>query len=240
MIMRWRCRIPTPPARSRLKAGVLALILASSSPATCKKTGQGCISDSRYDRWVTTYEAATLSVSVLAFIVSTVVLLLLVKQIKLLSQQVNDAAKQAQSENERQRKQATMDFVSATLSKLQELFNSLPASGSPQEPVFLRKAMVRDSLEFLALRNYLNYLEDLCIGVNMEIIDQEVIRRSMGARIRNAWRLYESWIVQEREILQRPVFDELEACARVFTALIEAKKSSSHVARGHARIPSIE
>lgn len=178
---------------------------------------------------MTTYESLSLAVSVLAFTVSFVVLLLLIKQIKLLSRQLDNATKQAASENERQRKQATMEFIAATISKIDEFYNSVPPPGSPNQAEFAQKAMKRDSLEFLTLRNYLHYLEDLCVGVNMRILDQEVIDRSMGAHIQGAWRLYESWILRERDSLQRIVYDELEACAKELAALDHADPRPSYI-----------
>ena len=89
--------------------------------------------------------------------------------------------------------------------------------------------MKRDSLEFLTLRDYLYYLENLCVGVNMGILDREVIDRSMGAYIQGAWRLYESWILRERENLQRIVYDELEACAKELAALDQADPRPSYI-----------
>ena len=163
---------------------------------------------------MTVYETASLSVSILALVVSTIVLVFLAKQISLLSRQVEDATKQADGENERQRKQATMNFMSITVGKLQDLYRSVPSSGSPRQPEFAEKAMERDSAEFLALRDYLHFMEDLCVGVNMDILDREVVRRSLGGRITSAWELYEKWIVRERDELKRPIYDELEDCAK--------------------------
>jgi hypothetical protein len=165
----------------------------------------------------------------LAFVVSTLVLLLLVKQIKLLSRQLDDATRQAASENARQRKQATIEFIAATFDKLHEFYNSIPAPGSPKQVEFAGRAMERDTLEYLTLRDYLHYLEDLCVGVNMGILDREAIDRSMGARIQAAWRLYEHWILCERDHLQRIVYDELEACAKDLAALDHADPRPSYI-----------
>jgi hypothetical protein len=56
----------------------------------------------------------------------------------------------------------------------------------------------RTSEEFFALRGYLNLLENLLAGVNMNVFDEDVIKRTSGSRIRRAWNDYETWIRNER------------------------------------------
>jgi hypothetical protein len=179
---------------------------------------------------MTTYEFLSATLAGLALVVSTVVLILLVKQLRLLSQQVSDARQaidfataQAEIESQRRRRQATMEFISSTMSKLQDFYQRVPASGSGKHEGFLASAMVRDSEEFSSLRDYLNYLEDLSVGVNMEIFDGQVVYRSIGGRIKRAWRAYEQWVIVERRVVAPSLYTELESCATEFFRLDECR-----------------
>lgn len=172
---------------------------------------------------MSTYELTSAILAGISLVVSTAVFVLLIKQLRLLSQQVTDArhaiefsTAQSEAESLRQARQATMDFMAGTISKLQELSGKIPPAGSSRQSAFLHDAMVRDSTSFLAVRDYLNYLEDVCVGTNMRIFDADVVRRSMGGRLRRAWVAYEPWILEERRIVHSRVFVDLEACVREF------------------------
>ena len=175
---------------------------------------------------MTKYEQWSIVVAIITLAVGTVGLVFVAMQIKFLAQQLQDAATQADQENTRQRQHASMDFTAATIGKLQELYGQVPISGSAYHQEFLAKALERESSEFVALRDYLNYLEDLCVGVNMSIFDKNVVYRASGSRITNTWQLYEKWILQERTELQRPrLFAEIEECALSFSSRARSEDS---------------
>jgi hypothetical protein len=96
---------------------------------------------------------------------------------------------------------------------MQEISGLLPPGGSSTEDIktFLKKADERSSDEFVALRDYLNMLENLLVGVNMEVFDIEIIDRTSGARIMRAWNWYKDWIRRERTRTgQHTLWTELE------------------------------
>ncbi len=169
---------------------------------------------------MSSYETSSLVISAFGLILSTVVLLLLFQQIRLLSRQVKDSKRaldhsvsQAGEENIRLKQRATMDFLAGTMSKLQEVYNDMPPAGSPNQDAYSVAAQVRDSAEFVSVRNYLNYLEDLSVAVNMQIFDSEVVYRVVGGRMYRAWQNYVNWIMKERELLSSPgIYCELEIC----------------------------
>lgn len=119
----------------------------------------------------------------------------------------------AEAENNRRRERATMDFIAATMAKLDETYDQVPPSGSEEIARFLKKASVNGSSQFNALRNYLNYLEDLAVGVNLGLFDLEILSRTIGPRMIRAWESYSPWIERERVSLKFPgLCSDLEQC----------------------------
>ena len=106
-----------------------------------------------------------------------------------------------------------MDFIAATMAKLDETCDQVPPSGNEEVAKFLLKASVNGSPEFKALRNYLNYLEDLAVGVNLELFDLPILSRTIGPRMVRAWESYSPWIKEERRSLKFPkLCSDLEVC----------------------------
>jgi Domain of unknown function (DUF4760) len=179
---------------------------------------------------VTLYETWSTAVATLGLVVSSVVLILLLWQLRLLAQQVEDSRKaldfstaEAEAENERRRQRATMEFIATTMTKLEENYDLVPASGSPLVTEFVDKAMIKDSPEFRALRNYLNYFEDVSVGINLGIFDFEVVNRTAGGRIMRTWEYYKPWILVEREAISPALYSDIEACAAKIRAARQAE-----------------
>ena len=170
---------------------------------------------------MTRYEGLSLTLAVLGLIISTVVLVLLLLQLRLLARQVADSrealdlsTKESEAENRRRQQRATIDFIAYTIAKSQEMYDLIPVAGSRLVDQFRESAVVRDSPAFRALRNYLNYFESISVAVNLEIFDIEVVNRSIGGRIVRTWDLYEDWILSERVSLATPAIDnDFERCA---------------------------
>ncbi|WP_157110719.1 DUF4760 domain-containing protein [Nocardia anaemiae] len=89
------------------------------------------------------------------------------------------------AENIRQRQRATLDFIGTTIERQHALYTRINA-----DPDFLTKASNPELEEFMALRSYLGYLENIAAGVNMSIFDQVVVDRTVGSRLVRATR---SW-----------------------------------------------
>jgi Domain of unknown function (DUF4760) len=138
--------------------------------------------------------------TVAGVLVNIVAVLLVLQQVRLLRRQVKDGREDVLNENDRLKKQATFDFLARTTAEVRQLYSAVPPSGSSLESIkaFLHRVEDRTSEEFFALRGYLNLLENLLAGVNMNVFDEEVIKRTSGSRIRRAWNDYETWIRNER------------------------------------------
>ncbi|WP_167769073.1 DUF4760 domain-containing protein [Nocardia sp. CS682] len=165
-----------------------------------------------------------------ALVLNTAVFGLLIWQLKLLRRQVADSSRsldlatsEAAAENVRQRKQTTLDFIGTTIEKQHDLFGRLKTDAQ-----FMEKASDRDTVEYLVVRDYLSYLEDLSVGVNMEVFDREVVDRSIGGRIIRVWfELYGDWIQRERTDLDSDrLYEEVEALAKSLKASRDAADRS--------------
>lgn len=168
------------------------------------------------------YEAASIVLGVGTLVLNTAVFGLLIWQLKLLRRQVTDssrsldlATREAAAENIRQRKQTTLDFIGTTIEKQHDLFGRLKTDAQ-----FMEKASNRDTVEYLVVRDYLSYLEDLSVGVNMEVFDREVVDRSIGGRIIRVWfELYGDWIQRERaDLASERLYEEVETLAKSLKA----------------------
>ncbi|GAA1018414.1 hypothetical protein Aple_074220 [Acrocarpospora pleiomorpha] len=176
---------------------------------------------------MSTYEAGTLTVSVISLIVSASVMGLLIWQLRLLRRQVDDArtsldisTSQAASENLRVRQSETLKFVATTLPEQNNLLNDVPQHESDVRYTgFLESALVPDSDNFHKLRRLMSYYEMLSAAVNMDVFDYAIIDRTMGARVKRTHRMYKPWVKAERIRLNRVrLYEELEMLA---TRLVE-------------------
>jgi hypothetical protein len=120
--------------------------------------------------------------------------------------QLRGARKDAAAENERQRRQATFDFLARTASEAIRTYSLVPPNGTTTESIgsFLKKVENRETAEFFALRGYLNLLENLLAGVNMKVLDEEVMQRTSASRILRAWEAFGAWIQKERVAVRQP------------------------------------
>ena len=188
---------------------------------------------------MTDYELWSLAVAAVSFGLNIAVFGLLYWQLRLLGRQVTDsreslelATNEAAMAHTRARQQATLDFIASTIEKQHDLFGRLR-----NDPQFLDKAHDRDTHEYLILRDYLSYLEDLSVGVNMSIFDKEVVDRSIGGRIiRARFGPYAEWIEWERRELDSPrLYEELEYLAKELSAARSTVRGGSKVVEASAQ-----
>jgi hypothetical protein len=162
-------------------------------------------------------ELLTTSATVAGVLVNIVAVLLVLQQVRLLRWQIRDGRQDVLNENDRLKKQATFDFLARTLAEANRIYRTVPPGGSEPEIIkeFLERVKDRTSDEFFALRGYLNLLENLLAGVNMNVLDEDVIQRASASRILRAWNDYGTWIRKERALTSNPVlWNELEEQAR--------------------------
>ncbi|HEX8304309.1 MAG TPA: DUF4760 domain-containing protein [Jatrophihabitans sp.] len=160
------------------------------------------------------YEALNIAIQALALLVSFVVLVLLIWQLRLLNRQVKDAANQAKERHQESQKRETLAFIADTMIRFHELLDTVP-SAEPALQKLVAKAIDRPrSSEYRLLRRYVNYLEDISAGVNVGAFDPEAVYHLIGTRIIRAWKFGEEWIrVEQRRDNNEELYGELEKCA---------------------------
>ena len=155
---------------------------------------------------------------------SLVGLIFVAVQVKLLRAQIADARKVFESEQQRNRRQSSLEFISATMERRAALQNAIPA-GSNIERVgqFLEKlksgsddsALRRDLSRFLA------YYEAVAVGVNTGVFDIEIIDRAWGSVIIRTFAGYRDYVYDRRASRHQPrLYAEFE---HLVNALLERR-----------------
>ncbi|MFF0492511.1 DUF4760 domain-containing protein [Nocardia sp. NPDC004068] len=143
-------------------------------------------------------------------------------QVKESHSALNRGTQEAIEENIRQRQRATLDFIGTTIERQHALYTRINA-----DPDFLTKASDHTRKEFMDLRSYLGYLENIAAGVNLGIFDQTVVDRTVGSRLVRAWERYGVWIQETREFQDnRRLFEELEHLAEKLPAITPVVKKT--------------
>ncbi|WP_162140639.1 DUF4760 domain-containing protein [Nocardia cyriacigeorgica] len=120
------------------------------------------------------------------------------------------ATQEAIEENQRQCRRHTLEFIGNTIARQYDLYSKVHADDG-----FLERAMVPNSEEYMGLRSYLGYLENIAAGVNMGIFDEKVVDHTAGARLIKAWDQYSEWVEAVRKTQgNRRMYEELEILVR--------------------------
>jgi hypothetical protein len=160
------------------------------------------------------YNAINATVQALGLLVSIIVLVLLVRQLRLLTKQVNDAAKDAAERHIRSQRRETFAFIGSTMPRFHELLEKVPL-GEDAYRRLVADAMRLHSRKHRLVRRYLNYLEDLSAGVNTGAFDRSAVYHTVGVRIIRAQELSKQWVAEERKHDDnQELFTELEQCAK--------------------------
>ena len=140
---------------------------------------------------------------------------------------LKDTALAQREETARQRKQASIDMMVSTSQYRERLKADLPRNDRRPEIVaaFLQEAD-DDPQRLLPLREYLNHLEDLAVGVTQGVYDVEIVAILEGRRIIDAVASYRPYIDRVREELDRPtIYQDIFDLAEIMkTAVPEADK----------------
>jgi hypothetical protein len=159
------------------------------------------------DDWSAVISAFSSAVSVVAFIV-------LIVQLKLLREQVQHAKNTFIAEQERIRRQATLEFMTSTLNQRLDFQRALPYEEnevSMRRFLSKRKRVTEERAPFW---DYLNYFEVLATSVNCEIFDIEVVQRVMGPKLVRTYDGYHDLIASARIYYGRPsLYKEMEILA---------------------------
>jgi Domain of unknown function (DUF4760) len=171
---------------------------------------------------VSTAEMITMAINFAA-------LVFLGAQVMLARQALRRTAVAQQNEWERQRKKASIDASVSTAHYREALKAVLPWNDRDPEEVadFLRKAN-GDPSKLAAVREYLNHLEDIAVGVKQAVFDLETISMLEGARIIDTVTSYGPYIESIRKELHRPkIYDDIEDLAEMLKADMERRYGSS-------------
>lgn len=118
-----------------------------------------------------------------------------------------------------------MAFYLTTLERRDFHQQNLPAAmDKARVGAFIENAQ-SDPINAAAIRSYLSLHELLATGVNLKILDEDVIVRFAGSSIVAIWTNYSRWIYEQRRHRAEPsVFCELEDLAM----RIEARLALNH------------
>jgi hypothetical protein len=161
------------------------------------------------------FERTSIAISSFSALLSLVGLLFVGIQVRRAAKQAKEAANAQQEEWIRRRKQATIEFLTNTMTLSNELKTALPyLDRTPSAATRLIARADKDEAIAKAIRSYLDYLENVATGVNEGVLDVGVVDRANGGRIIDMATNYASYIQHRRGMLNDPqLYIELEQLA---------------------------
>jgi hypothetical protein len=150
-------------------------------------------------------------------VISLAALVFLGAQVMLARRALKETSKAQQDEWDRQCKKASIDVSVSTARYREELKSFLPWNDRDSEEVavFL-KALNGDHAKLGPVRQYLNHLEDIAVGVKQGVFHIETISMLQGTRIIDTVTNYGPYIRSVREELRRPgIYMYLEELAEL-------------------------
>jgi Domain of unknown function (DUF4760) len=172
----------------------------------------------------------------IATAINLAALIFLGAQVMLARKALSEAAKAQEQEWERQRRKSSPDALFATAQYRESLKAVLPWNDSdPKEVAAFLKQADGDHEKLAPVREYLNHLEDLAVGVKQGVFDLETISLSEGGRIIDTVATYRPYMESVRREIRRPtVYGEIEDLAdmlkalRPRTATISSESTQTH------------
>ncbi len=144
--------------------------------------------------------------------------------------QIRAASIGQERDHVRQKKQATLDAYVGSLDFRNTVWSKLPND----RQIDAVRAFCPDPEDdkhpnFEPIVHYLNYLENIAVGVHESIYDLNVVSRLLGERIVCAWHAYEPFIVGRRAVFgSKTLWVEFEHLAiAIKAALTEPANASS-------------
>ena len=112
------------------------------------------------------------------------------------------------------RRESTMRFYLSTIDLRDRQQARMPAAMDREGIRRLLREAEHDTDKLAAIRSYLSMYELLATGVNLGILDDEVIARFGGTSLIAIWQHYKEWALEQRVIRLEPsVYIELEKLA---------------------------
>ncbi len=163
---------------------------------------------------VTTFEQLTLILAGAAIVINAGLFVGFGLQLRLLRAQIRQASDATSADHARRRKEATFEFAVGTAEQYWELSTPLPTA-----PEDLATYLSTSENEATVLR-ILELRENMATGVNLDILDLEMIDRLEGRRIVSAWKTFAPFVLARRRALNQPSYCcELEQLAATIEAL---------------------
>ncbi len=165
-------------------------------------------------------------------------LLFLGAQVMLARKALKETAKGQEREWERQRRQSSIEVSISTGQYRDSLRSVLPWNDRDPKEVMAFLDDAKDDREKLdPLRQYLNHLDDLAVGVKQGVFDIGTISMLQGSNIIDVFANYTPYIESIRRMLDRPsIYENLEDLAHMLKSLrSEPMEPSSEEARNVLR-----
>jgi Domain of unknown function (DUF4760) len=154
---------------------------------------------------------------VIATVINFAALVFLGAQVMLARRALRETAEAQRQEWERQRKKATIEASVSTARYREGLKAVLPWNDrSPKEVAAFLKEANGDHTKLTAVREYLNHLEDIAVGIKQGVFDLDTISMLDGNRIIDVVASYAPYIESVREELHRPTtYEDIEDLAEM-------------------------
>ena len=177
----------------------------------------------RYSLKVSNFEVWTIVIAAISVAVNTVLLVAFALQLRLMRIQLRQSSDATERDHQQRRRQATLEFVTATFDRSQRLVErGLPALFKDEVELFADAPAALDDPRNDVIREYLNGFEAFATGVNLGLYDLEVVNHLRGTVIVRTMVLYRSWIEARRVLNQNPnQYRELETLSE---AIVEHRR----------------
>jgi len=138
-------------------------------------------------------------------------------QVMLARRALGETAKAQQQEWERQRKKASIEASVSTARYREALKAVLPWNDrDPEEMAAFLKEVNGDHAKLYPVREYLNHLVDIAVGVKQGVFDLDTISMLEGGRIIDVVASYAPYIESVRQEVHRPrIYEDIEDLAEL-------------------------
>lgn len=166
---------------------------------------------------MTTYEHWSLIIAVASVTINAILFMVVLLQLGALRQQIRESSAAEVRDHDRRRRQATMEAFSTTMDARRALRTLLPddidraETGKIVRQIREKKS---DVAHEQAVVDYLRLWENFAAGVNIEVLDLEMVDRIAGTHIMRLAQNYADWIAWRRKTWRsESLFSELEELA---------------------------
>jgi hypothetical protein len=150
-------------------------------------------------------------------VINVAALLFVGAQVLLARRALKETGEAQQREWVRRRKQVTIEAVVSTAHYRESLKSVLPWNDrDPQEVAAFLKQAAGDHAKLAPVREYLNHLTDLAVGIKQGVFDLETVSMLEGSRIIGTAESYSHYIADIRRELNNPwTYEDIEELAEM-------------------------